>query len=275
MAYTLIDSYHTSNYYSGSAIAEHYGQPRSIRGITIHWWGDPSRNPTFEGTAAYLCRAGGNTSAHEVIEAGRVARLCSHDVAAWHAGSAVGNATTIGLECNPRASDEDYATIAERIRDLRAAYGDLPLYPHKHWYNTACPGVYDLARLDAMARALDGGTVPASNPITPPPPPAPSGPVVIAPGVPAPPFPLPEGHVFGPKSGPVWCHSGFYNYRDDLRRWQQRMQDRGWVIDADGLYGPQTAHVTHLFQAEKGLVVDELIGPVTWAAAWTEPVTRG
>lgn len=102
----------------------------------------------------------------------------------------------------------------------------------------------------------------------------PAGPIVIAPGVPAPAFPLPAGWYFGPKSGPRESVSGFYSYRAQLASWQQRMADRGWAIAADGLYGDQTERIARAFQAEKGLVVDGLIGPVTWAAAWTEPVTR-
>lgn len=102
----------------------------------------------------------------------------------------------------------------------------------------------------------------------------PAGPVVIAPGVPAPPFPLPLGWYFGPKSGPKESVSGYYSYRGHLMQWQQRMADRGWAIAADGLYGDQTERVTRAFQAEKKLAVDGRIGPVTWAAAWTYPVTR-
>lgn len=125
---------------------------------------------------------------------------------------------------------------------------------------------------------IEAGVQPTSNPVTPTPAPAPapapSGPVVIAPGVPAPPYPLPAGYYFGPKAGPVQSVSGYFSHRDDLRTWQQRMADRGWTITADGLYGPQTAGVAHDFQVEKHLTVDSLIGPQTWAAAWTEPVTR-
>lgn len=101
-----------------------------------------------------------------------------------------------------------------------------------------------------------------------------AGPVVIAPGVPAPAFPLPDGWYFGPKSGPKESVSGFYSYRPQLQQWQQRMKDRGWDIDPDGLYGAQTGNVAEAFQREKGLTVDRLIGPQTWGAAWTEPVTR-
>lgn len=96
---------------------------------------------------------------------------------------------------------------------------------------------------------------------------APSG------GVPAPAFPLPAGWYFGPKSGPQQSVSGYYSYRDQLRQWQQRMADRGWTITPDGLYGPQTASIAKQFQQQKGLQVDGLIGPQTWAAAWTTPIT--
>jgi peptidoglycan hydrolase-like protein with peptidoglycan-binding domain len=133
------------------------------------------------------------------------------------------------------------------------------------------PGSINVARLLELA----GGAVPVSNQVpTTTPSAVPAGPVVIAPGVPAPPFPLPAGSYFGPKSGPTASVSGFYSHREDLRRWQQRMADRGWTITPDGLYGDQTASIAHAFQAEKGLGVDSLIGPITWGAAWTAPVTH-
>ncbi len=102
----------------------------------------------------------------------------------------------------------------------------------------------------------------------------PTGPQIIAPGVPAPAFPLPSGWYFGPKSGPKESISGFYSHGADLKRWQQRMADRGWAIAADGRYGPQTEDIARRFQTEKGLLSDGLIGVITWSAAWTEPVTR-
>lgn len=85
---------------------------------------------------------------------------------------------------------------------------------------------------------------------------------------------------FGPKSGPDHSVSGYYNRRsngarghDGLATWQSRMATRGWNISADGLYGPKTAEVATKFQREKGLAVDGQIGPSTWRAAWTAPVT--
>lgn len=263
----LLEIGHSPNFYTPGQVLLHYGRPRAIKGITIHWWGLPSSNPTFEGTVNYLSRPGGNTSANEIIEAGRVALIVDHVNAAWHAGSAQGNAETLGLELNPRGSDEDYATAGERIHDLRGQYGDVPLYPHRYWRNTQCPGDYNLIRLDTIARGGGWGqAVPVSNPVVAPP-------AAPAPTPAAPQFPLPGGYYFGWKSGPTESVSGYFSYRDDLRRWQQRMADRGWNISADGLYGPQTNNVTVAFQAEKGLDVDGKIGPQTWAAAWTAPIT--
>jgi hypothetical protein len=60
----------------------------------------------------------------------------------------------------------------------------------------------------------------------------------------------------------------------DVRTWQARMAKRGWNIDADGYYGPASAEVARQFQTEKHLGVDGIVGPKTWAAAWTTPITN-
>lgn len=57
------------------------------------------------------------------------------------------------------------------------------------------------------------------------------------------------------------------------RTWQSKMRERGWTIDVDGLYGEQSRTVCRTFQAEKGLDVDGVVGPVTWNATWTAPIT--
>jgi surface antigen len=59
---------------------------------------------------------------------------------------------------------------------------------------------------------------------------------------------------------------------DDVRTWQQRMHDRGWTLDVDGAYGPESDQVCRDFQAGKRLEVDGVVGPETWRAAWA-PVT--
>lgn len=60
---------------------------------------------------------------------------------------------------------------------------------------------------------------------------------------------------------------------NNVRTWQARMAQRGWTIAVDGVFGPQTRSVCVKFQREKGLEVDGIVGPHTWAAAWTMPVT--
>jgi hypothetical protein len=58
-----------------------------------------------------------------------------------------------------------------------------------------------------------------------------------------------------------------------VRLLQQRLSDRGWTIGVDGDFGPQTFHVVTQFQADKGLETDGVVGPITWSALWTEPIT--
>lgn len=59
----------------------------------------------------------------------------------------------------------------------------------------------------------------------------------------------------------------------DVITWQQQMSERGWAVDPDGIYGPASASACEQFQTEKGLAVDSTVGPETWAATWTAPVT--
>ena len=58
-----------------------------------------------------------------------------------------------------------------------------------------------------------------------------------------------------------------------VRTWQAQMKRRGWRLDADGVFGPATRAVCVAFQKEKGLEPDGIVGPRTWAAAWTAPIT--
>ena len=85
---------------------------------------------------------------------------------------------TVGIECRPEARDADYEVVAELVARLWLVYGVVPLYPHKHWANTACPGKWDLARLKSMATAklseLKSGTTTTAPPAPAPTVPAPA-----------------------------------------------------------------------------------------------------
>lgn len=127
-----------------------FGRARTLDGIVIHHWGAPGQ--THEGVVNFFVNGPGTTSAHFVASAGKIHCLVSPLDAAWHSGNPVGNATTIGIECRPEASAADYVTVAELIRWLRDTYGgDLPLSAHREWQATACPGIWDLNKLDQLA----------------------------------------------------------------------------------------------------------------------------
>lgn len=95
--------------------------------------------------------------------------------------------------------------------------------------------------------------------------------------VPVPPAPPPPSHPAWPgrliryRTG--WNRSKRYR-GNDVRTWQQRMRDRGWRISVDGDFGPESDRILRKFQAEKGLKVDGILGPRSWAAAWTAPITK-
>lgn len=59
----------------------------------------------------------------------------------------------------------------------------------------------------------------------------------------------------------------------DVRKFQSRMRERGWRIEVDGIFGPDTERVVIAFQKEKGLAVDGVVGAETWRAAWLAEVT--
>lgn len=139
------------NYTPNNRVFATWGRPRTIEAIAIHWWGDPNQNPSFDGVVDYLCRPGGGSSAHLVASGTgrRVSCLINFADASWATNSA--NPYTISIECDPRCRDEDYDVVAELIAQLRQVYGNLPLVPHKQFVATACPGNYDLDRLNRIA----------------------------------------------------------------------------------------------------------------------------
>lgn len=151
MAYKYETNHDSPNYTPAGSSLGVFGYNRTIEGITIHWWGEGS--PSYEGVRDYLCRQGGNTSAHYIATGTdrRVSCIVSPSDVAWATGSAYGNAKTISIECDPRMRDEDYDVIAELVADIRSAYGDVPLYWHYNWTSTRCPDVYDVVRIDNLS----------------------------------------------------------------------------------------------------------------------------
>ena len=139
MAYTLITNRDSPNfgYNKGGKTRGVHGRPSGKASfIVLHHWGKEGQQ--FNNVVDYLCRPNGDTSAHYVVEAGRVACIVDPDDVAWHAKS--GNAQGIGIECRPECTPADMETVAELIADIRKHYGNLPIYPHSKFVVTACPG---------------------------------------------------------------------------------------------------------------------------------------
>jgi len=88
---------------------------------------------------------------------------------------------------------------------------------------------------------------------------------------PPPPFPFPPTHYLATARDDPSCHS----QGEAVTRWQTKMSRRGWRIPTSGTFDARCDEACRAFQGEKGLVVDGKVGPVTWKATWTAPVTRG
>lgn len=119
---------------------------------------------------------------------------------------------------------------------------------HRDGYATSCPG-------EPLYRWVQAG---APRPGGSQPPPVPPVPVVQAPRFP--------GRLMAVQSPML--------HGDDVRDWQRRMAERGWPIDVDGWFGPRSARVARVFQQDKKLTVDGVVGPATWDAAFrTDNIT--
>lgn len=197
MSYLWITAHTSPNRTANAEVARIYGFIRSINGFTYHHWGDPLNHPTFEGVVSWLTRPNGNTSAHIVAEGSpqrRAACIVPFYDASWAGGTALANATQIHIELNPQATDADYDVAAEVSADLISAFGDQLKYGHNYWIATACPGRYDIERIDRLSYTKysaaewgQGGDIKPSIP-----------PVVVAPPV----APVPE-----PVATPEWIRN--------------------------------------------------------------------
>jgi hypothetical protein len=233
------------------------------REINARW---PARDRSSDGTVgdlAHQSRASDHNP-HVVHNGMGIVRADDIDVngidAAWYAE----HVRLLGSRGDRRLNPGGYVIFNRRIAGSHTGWqwrvytGSNPHTGHVHTSYSSRIADFDLQH----PWGIFGGMPPP-----PPPPPA---------GVPA--FPLPPGHFYGPLDGPKESVSNLGRtvrpeWRNGLMTWQRRMRDRGWSVDTDGLYGAQTNEVARRFQQEKGLTADGLIGPRTWAMAWTAPVT--
>lgn len=149
MAYEYITNYDSPNFTRGR-------EGNRPQYIVIHHWGVDGQS--FWGVVNWLCRQGGNSSAHYVVEAGRIACIVDPDDTAWHASNWWYNVRSIGIECRPEMTDGDLATVAELIGEIWKVYGKLPIIGHKDIVATACPGRY-YAKLSTLKSMAESGKI--------------------------------------------------------------------------------------------------------------------
>lgn len=137
MGYEYLTNYNANAYMVGRMSN---GVQYSVDKIIIHHWG--AEGQTFDGVCAWFENPSCQTSAHYVVEGGRVACLVNLSDTAYHAGDWGANLTSIGIEARPEMSNADLETVCELVAYLYKVYGELPIYGHKDFSSTACPGKY-------------------------------------------------------------------------------------------------------------------------------------
>ena len=124
----------------------------SVDTIVIHHWGVDGQR--FEDVCNFL-QSSPNSSAHFVAEAGRCAQLVDIKNVAWHSGNWDANMRSIGIECRPEMSPEDFETVAQVIADLEVYYNrSFYINGHLDYYITECPGRW-YSRLEDLIRRVN------------------------------------------------------------------------------------------------------------------------
>lgn len=169
---TVIDESITAhNFTPARLVPSVFGYPADKIGATVHHWGEDGQD--FDAVVRYLASNNARgSSAHFVLQEGRVTCLVSPDDAAWHGGHPQGTAQTIGIECRPEMTPGDIDTLASLLRYLETIYGSLLIYKHSDWTATACPGRYG-DRIEEIIAKVNGTHA------------APPPPAQIQPGAPA------------------------------------------------------------------------------------------
>jgi len=137
-----------------------------ITDIVLHWMAG-----NLAGCDATFKNAARQTSAHYGIEGTTVHQYVQDSDVAWHSGDWNENQRSIGIEHSAApgrdASPATIATSVALIVSLCRKYGISPdhIYPHKKFFNTACPGTLPIADIIARVRAQLGKPAPTPQPV--------------------------------------------------------------------------------------------------------------
>ena len=225
------------------------GREAKIDTIVLHWMAGTlaSTDATFTGGAR-------EASAHYGIEDAKVHQYVKDTDTAWHSGDRPTNHRSIGIEHSAAPGrPATTATIASSVAlcvALCRKYGISPdrIYPHKKFYNTACPGTLPVADIVARVRAQLARaplTTPSRSTVRPP---------ITKP------FPLSFGHWFGVRSSNPLNHSGYaVADRPAIKAIQVKVH-----VTPSGAYDLNTRN--HVMTAQKAarIAVDGTVGPQTW-----------
>lgn len=144
-----IQSNPSPNYTAASQSMAQYGVPRTFQHIVLHWWGDPAKKPTLQGTVNWLKNPASQVSANYVVSGKTIVKLVSEADIAWHARQA--NPKSIGIEIDPNTPPGTYETVQWLCADIARRRGlkanSTVITGHKTFVNTACPGTIDIARI--------------------------------------------------------------------------------------------------------------------------------
>lgn len=246
-------------------VGNHGGAMSANLGLLLH-------HAVADGSLQYMFNnPSSGVSAHFWVgRDGTIEQYVDSEVVAWHAMQM--NDTYCGVETEGCATPPHAEPMTEAMVDALARLyaeghqrhgwpfstaevdGQPGFGYHRMGVATACPCDVRLAmRYEILTRAGElvdgGGAVPA---------------------------PQPPGEQTG--AAPPWP-GRYLSYPPvmqgtDVQTWQAQMAARGWELGVDGQYGPQSQGICIAFQTEKGLMpVDGIVGPDTWAAAWTAPIT--
>lgn len=145
-------SYKLETQYSTPRTAYTPGRAGKVTEIVIHHYGDDSA--TYESSIGWLTRSNAVTSAHYVVDAGRVACIVSPNDTAWHAGNWPVNVRSIGIENHPLWTPARERTLVELCADLHETYGTLNYSVHQNHFLTSCPGRW-VSRVPAIMAAVN------------------------------------------------------------------------------------------------------------------------
>lgn len=227
-----------------------------------------------EGIARYLAGTSRDASYHEIVDTDSYVRLLPDNYTAWHARGY--NSNGFGLSMATQAAKwsalpQDYRDHLYKAGAVRARRAALELgVPLTKTTPGGPAGFLGHGEVDPKRRSDPGKDFDwayfmhlVNDTLA-----MPHQPRPVTPTKPN----KPIGHTASAPPPPPRALKATVRNRY-ARQWQEKMRSRGWKITVDGIYGPNSAEICKKFQREKGLVVDGLVGPQTWAMTWKAPVT--